>query len=116
MEDSKLSEQGSLYNQYGSVHVFVHVLGFLTTLLLSLPQMASLQRATVNVGTQADVPVEESTKSKYSIMLNNCIYTLCTEGSHYAHLSLEQRILAFEKECEERNHRTMEEKVYKCSI
>ena len=36
----------------------------------------------------------------------------CAVSSHYTHLSLEQRILAFEKEYEERSRSTMEEKVY----
>ena len=66
MEDSKVSEQGVLYITFVHIYVCVSVLGFLTTLLLSLPQLASMQRATVNVGTQVDVPVaEESTGREY---------------------------------------------------
>ena len=42
---------------------------------------------------------------------NWCMDGFCTEKSHHAHLSLEQRILAFEKECEERSNKKMEEKV-----
>ena len=91
------------------------MLGFLTTLLLSLPQLATLQRATVNVGTQVDVPaVEESIGREYIYHTEqlHVYYThLCIEKSHHAHLSLEQRILAFEKECEERTQKAMEEKV-----
>ena len=36
---------------------------------------------------------------------------LCSEQSRFIHLSLEQRILLFEKECEERTQKAMEEKV-----
>ena len=39
------------------------------------------------------------------------MHTRAASSSHYTHLSLEQRILAFEKECEERSRSTMEEKV-----
>lgn len=118
----KVKYLNKVVNRYCFVDHLVYmcfcVLGFLTTLLLSLPQLASLQRATVNVGTQADVSVGESmaTGRKYFVILNNCLCELYAESSHHAHLSLEQHILAFEKECEERNQRTMEEKVYKLNI
>lgn len=66
MDGSQVSEQG--VSPITNMHLFytcVCVLGFLTTLLLSLPQLASLQQTTVNVGTQVDAPAEEFTYRKY---------------------------------------------------
>jgi len=40
------------------------------------------------------------------------VHVLNIEIKHQAHVSLEQRILAFERECEERTHKMMEEKVF----
>ena len=95
------------------------MLGFLTTLILSLPQLASPQRTAVSTGTQADVPVEQPTERKCFYLTKNFICIPHVASNQYTHLSLEQRILAFEKECEERSRSTMEEKVcfleYSCS-
>ena len=46
-----------------------------------------------------------------------CLIFLCkcsptTEIKHKAQISLEQRILSFERECEERTRKIMEEKVF----
>ena len=50
------------------------VLGFLTTLLLSLPQLALLQQVTIDVGTQVDLPAgEESTNRTCCILLSQCV-------------------------------------------
>ena len=71
MDNSTGSEQGIpifyapvvvQYHLYTSCYVCA--LGFLTTLLLSLPQLAAPQRTTVSIGTQADAPVKGSTERK----------------------------------------------------
>ena len=60
------------------LYVCVCVLGFLTTLLLSLPQLASLQRTTASVGTQVEVPaVEESTGRKHIILTHLMYMNIC---------------------------------------
>ncbi|XP_065884793.1 centriole and centriolar satellite protein ofd1-like isoform X2 [Dysidea avara] len=69
--------------------------GFLATLLLSLPLLATHSNNTVDVCTQVDPTPEDS----------------ITQMKHQAHVSLEQRILAFERESEERTRKMMEERV-----
>lgn len=79
MDDSKISEQGLYISSFCAPFMLcVFVLGFLTTLLLSLPQLASLQRTTVSVGTQVEVPaVEESTGRKYIILTQLVCMNIC---------------------------------------
>ena len=98
---------------------YVCCVGFLATLLLSLPLLATHSNNTVDVGTQVDPTPEDSiTRKCVSVCLSVCVHVmhctnvLITEMKHQAHVSLEQRILAFERESEERTRKMMEERVF----
>jgi len=61
-DDSKTSEQGTLYMLWS--YYFVCCAGFLATLLLSLPLLALHNNNTVDVGTQVDPRPEDSVNRK----------------------------------------------------